>query len=155
MSPARTGRPAPWPLRPPIINNGRGRRTASRTGQSPLFGIGTSTRKNVAKLDDEKKSRQQIAKNADAETVTVDRRTRRRASTIGRIDEKIAVERGIAGGKTKGSGVVNGTARGSNDDRRRSPDRRPSRGRSPQLFSSDSESDEEHRDCRRRHRKNH
>ena len=44
--------------------------------------------------------------------------------------------------------------RGGNRDRRRSPDRRPSHGRLPQLFSSERESDERDRD-RRRGRKNH
>ena len=79
----------------------------------------------MVKLDFEKKSLHKIAKNVDAETVTgkVKRRIRR-ASTIRRIDVKIAVERGIVGGRTRGSGVVKGTARGGNRDRHRSPDHR-------------------------------
>ena len=77
------------------------------------------------------------------------REDRRRERDRGREDER---ERRHEGHRPRERSERD---RGGNHDRRRSPDRRPSRGRSSQLFSSDSESDEEHRDRRRRHRKNH
>ena len=45
--------------------------------------------------------------------------------------------------------------RGGNHDRRRSPDRRTSRDHSPPLYSSESESDDGHRDRRRHGRRSH